>query len=81
MFMYLIIKTVTEIQYPSSKNFILENQVDIIDLDDSHDIDISGYDKLNENEMSNSDELPTKHEVREKFVRKTFSGISSKQGC
>ena len=28
--------------------------------------------------MSNSDELPTKHEVREKFVRKTFSGISSK---
>ena len=28
--------------------------------------------------MSNSDELPTKHEVREKFVRKTFSGMSSK---
>ena len=65
-------KTATEIQYPSSKNCKLEDQVDIMDLDDAK---ISMHDKLNENEM---DELPIKHEqVREKFVKKKNWGTSS----
>ena len=40
---HLFHKTTTEIQYPSSKNCELENQVDVIDLDDSHDTDSTVY--------------------------------------
>ena len=70
-------KTATEIQYPFSKNSKLEDRVEIIDLDED-DTTISRHDNLNENEMSPSDYLPTKHKVSEKFVKKTFSSMSSK---
>ena len=43
------------------------------------DANISMHDKLDENEISDSDELLTKHEVREKFLKKRFSGTSSKK--
>ena len=66
-------KTATEIQYPNRKNCKLEDEVEIIESDDAN---ISIHDKLNENEMSNSNELPTKHEVKEKFVMKIFSSMS-----
>ena len=36
---HLFHKTTIEIQYPSSKNYKMENHVDIIDLDNSHDTD------------------------------------------
>ena len=69
-------RTATEIQYPSSKNCKLEDQVDIMKLGDAN---ISMHDKLDENEMSDTDELLTKREVREKFLKKRFSGTSSKK--
>ena len=69
-------KTATEIQYPSSKNCKLEDQVDIMKLGGAN---ISMHDKLDENEMSDTDELLTKREVREKFLKKRFSGTSSKK--
>ncbi|KAK7818810.1 b3 domain-containing transcription factor vrn1 [Quercus suber] len=69
-------KTATEIQYPLSKNCKLEDQVDIMKLGDAI---ISMHDKLDENEISDSDELLTKHEVREKFLKKRFSGTSSRE--
>ena len=69
-------KTATEIQYPLSKNCNLEDQVEIVELDDAY---ISMHDKLNENEISNSEQFPSKHEeVKEKFVKKKFSSTSSK---
>uniref|UniRef100_A0A2N9G2Y2 TF-B3 domain-containing protein n=1 Tax=Fagus sylvatica TaxID=28930 RepID=A0A2N9G2Y2_FAGSY len=72
-------KTATEIQYPNRKNCKLEDEVEIIESDDAN---ISIHDKLNENEMSNSNELPTKHEevVKEKFVKKKLSDMSLKGG-
>ena len=55
----------TEIQYPPSKNCKLEDhQVEIIDLDED------------DTNISPSQDLPTKHEVRKKFVRKKFSNMS-----
>ena len=51
--------------------------MEIKDLDED-DTTISRHDNLNENEMSPSDYLPTKHKVSEKFVKKTFSSMSSK---
>jgi hypothetical protein len=70
--------TATEIQYPWSKDYELEDPVDIIDLDDETK---SRHDKLNENEMPHSDELPAKHEEnREMLVGKRFSGESSAEG-
>ena len=69
-------KPATEIQYPSSKNCKLEDQVDIMKLGDAN---ISMHDKLDENEISDSDELLTKHEVREKFLKTRFSDTSSKK--
>ena len=75
-YVHIFDKTATEIQYPPSKYSKLEDQVDIIDLDDTN---TSSHDMLNENEMSNSVELPTKHkEVREKLLGKKISGMSSK---
>ena len=53
-------------------NCKLEDQVEIIDLDED-DTTISRHDNLNENEMS-----PLKHKVSDKFVKKTFSSMSSK---
>ena len=50
-------KIATEIHYPPSKNCKLEDhQVEIIDLDED------------DTNISPSDDLPIKHEVREKFV-------------
>ena len=58
-------KTVTEIQYPPSKNCKLEDhQVEIIDLDED------------DTNISPSDDLSTNHEVKEKFVTKIFSSMS-----
>ena len=70
-------KPAIKIQYPFSKNCKLEDQVEIIDLDED-DITISRHDNLNENEMSPSNDLPTKRKVSENFVKKTFSSMSSK---
>jgi hypothetical protein len=70
--------TATEIQYPWSKDGEMEDSADIIDLDDATK---SRHDKLNENEMPHSDELPAKHEEnREMLVGKRFSGESSAEG-
>ncbi|XP_059428682.1 B3 domain-containing transcription factor VRN1-like [Corylus avellana] len=70
--------TATEIQYSWNKDFELEDAVDIIDLDDATK---SSHDKLNENEMSHSDELSAKHEEnREMLVGKRFFGESSAEG-
>ena len=69
-------KTATEIQYPLSKNCKLKDQVDIMKFGDAN---ISMHDKLDENEISDSDELLTKHEVREKFLKKRFSGTTSEK--
>ncbi|KAF3955595.1 hypothetical protein CMV_019198 [Castanea mollissima] len=56
-------------------NCKLEDQADIMELEDAN---ISMHHK-NDNEMSNSDELATKHvEAKEKFVKKIFSDRSSK---
>ncbi|XP_050254198.1 B3 domain-containing transcription factor VRN1-like [Quercus robur] len=69
-------KTATEIQYPLSKHCNLEDQVEIVELDDAY---ISMHDKLNENEIFNSKQFPSKYEeVKEKFVKKKISGTSSK---
>ena len=58
-------KTATGIQYPPSKNCKLEDhQVEIIDLDED------------DTNISPLDDLPTKHEVKEKFVTKIFSSMS-----
>ncbi|KAK7829759.1 b3 domain-containing transcription factor vrn1 [Quercus suber] len=58
-------KTTTKIQYQPSKNCKLEDhRVEIIDLDED------------DTNISPSDDLPTKHEVREKFVNKKFSSMS-----
>ena len=55
----------TKIQYPPNKNRKLEDhQVEIIDLDED------------DTNISPSHDLPTKHEVRKKFVRKKFSNMS-----
>ena len=54
-------KTATKIQYSPSKNCKLEDhQVEIIDLDED------------DTNISPSDDLPTKHEVSEKLLRKNF---------
>ena len=58
-------KTATEIQYPPNKNCKLEDhQVEIVGLDDD------------DTNISPSNDLLTKHEVREKFVRKKISSLS-----
>ncbi|KAK7837513.1 hypothetical protein CFP56_021178 [Quercus suber] len=58
-------KTITGIQYPPSKNCKLEDHhVEIIDLNED------------DTNISPSDDLPTKHEVRENFVTKKFSSTS-----
>ena len=62
---FIFDKTATEIQYPPSKNCKLEDhQVEIIDLDED------------DTNISPLDDLPTKHEVKEKFVTKIFSRMS-----
>ncbi|KAB1199849.1 B3 domain-containing transcription factor VRN1 [Morella rubra] len=70
-------QTSTEIQYPwNNKSCQREDQVDLIELDDSKN---SGHDdELIKKEMSNSDELSAEHEDREILVGKRRAGTSSK---
>ena len=71
----VIDKTATKIQYPLNMNCKLEDQADIMALEDAN---ISMHHK-NDNELSNSNELATKHvEAKEKFVKKIDYGRSSK---
>ena len=61
---FIFDKTAIGIQYPPNKNSKLEDhQVEIIDLDE--------YDT----NIYPSNDLPTKHEVKEKFVMKIFSSM------
>ena len=50
--------------------------MDIMKLGDAN---ISMHDKLDENEISDSDELLTKHEVRKVFKEKIFWHIFKKE--
>lgn len=52
--------TATEIEYPLNKNCKLEDEVDIVELDDTKK---SRNDMLSENEILNSEKLSTDHEV------------------
>lgn len=70
-------KTATEIQYPMNQHCQLEGQVDFMKADDAKKS--RHHDKLNKNELSDSDEFSEKPKDRsEVFVRKRLTRTCSK---